>query len=108
VSDINEIETTHAQRLWREGEAAAACKSATRWAEAYARAITAVLANLQQFATLDELVEAWYTGRADAALDVVRHTASGHELNVGIIEDASFWRRWQQTRIQAHEKRRKH
>jgi hypothetical protein len=90
-----DFETEHALRLWREGEATATGYAATHQAEAYARAITVVLANLQPFTTLSALVASWYDKRAGAALDVVSHTTSGRALHLGVVEDAAYWRRWQ-------------
>jgi hypothetical protein len=93
---VEEDQTVHALRLWREGETSAAAKAQTARAAEYGRAIAAVLAELQRFCTLDELVDAWYAGRADAVLDVVCHPADGHTLNYGIVEDAAFQARWQE------------
>jgi hypothetical protein len=91
---LNTFETEHALRMWREGEATAAGYAATHQADAYTRAITVVLANLQPFTTLNELVASWYDKRAEAALDVVSHTTSGRALHLGVVEDACNVRKW--------------
>jgi hypothetical protein len=91
-----EDQTAHALRLWREGEASAAAKSQTARAADNSRAIAVVLAELQRFTTLGELVDAWYAGRCDAVLDVVCHPADALTLNYGVVEDAAFQARWQE------------
>jgi hypothetical protein len=94
MSDV--FETEHALRMWREGEATAAGYAATHQAEAYAHAIALVVDVLQPFTTLSALVASWYDKRAEALLDAVCSLPSGRTLHYGVVEDAAYWRRWQQ------------
>ncbi|MGI8913960.1 MAG: hypothetical protein ACR2JY_09330 [Chloroflexota bacterium] len=70
------------------------------WVADYERAVTLTLDDLQRHTTLDELVQAYFDDAPiadkDAWLAAVCHTRSGRVLNVGIVEDAAYWRRAQQ------------
>jgi hypothetical protein len=87
--------TAYALQMWRGGEAVAAGYSATNRAVAYARAIARMLDALQPCATLAELVEAWYDMRTEPLLEETCSLPAGHTLQLGIVQDAAFWRRWQ-------------
>jgi hypothetical protein len=91
-----DVVTAHALDMWRCGEAIAAGLSATHWAADYARAIAAMLDALQPCATLDKLVEAWYDMSTEALLERACSLPTGRTLQWGTVQDAAFWRRWQQ------------
>ena len=91
-------EIEHVLRVWRAGERLAHRTPSLAWRLDYERAIETVLGHLQRYATMADLVAAYFgdvPGKA-SRLDAACHTRSGRLLNVGIVEDAAFWRRVRQ------------
>ena len=90
----------HALDLWRNGERLLRRKLSPGWVTDYERAVALILDDLQRYTTLAALVQAYFDdapASAEAArLAAACHTQSGRMLNVGIVEDAAYWRRAQQ------------
>ena len=85
--------------LWRDGWNQARNPALpVAWRGEYLLAINATTVVLETRTTMDELV-AWYyrtPAELERVLDAVTCPASGHILNVGIVEDAAFWYRARQ------------
>ncbi len=90
----------HAIDLWRSGEHLLRRKLTPGWVTEYERAVALTLDDLQRYVTLAALVQAYFddspTSDTDAWLAAACHTQSGRVLNLGIVEDAAYWRRAQQ------------
>lgn len=86
--------------LWRAGERLAQRHLTAAWRRAYERAINRTVDRLDHYTTMDGLVAAYFDGREvarrDAWLISLCRTPEGLVLNAGIVEDAAFWRRFQQ------------
>lgn len=98
MADHEEI--AHAMGRWREGERLLSRHTSLGWVAAYQQAVGRGLAHLQRYTTMAELVATYFedaaNGEKERWLAVACTTKSGRVLNVGIVEDAAFWRRAQQ------------
>jgi hypothetical protein len=90
LMDVHE-HVADALDLWRDGERLARRRTSPAWRTDYERAIAAALAKLQRCTTMAGLMDAYFD-----KLDVPLRADSGRVLNVGIVEDAAFWRRARQ------------
>lgn len=83
--------------LWRAGERHVTRRLLTAdWREDDQAAVQAALLHLQRYATMAELLVAYFDLGDDAWLDALCRPPSGRILNVGDVEDAAYWRRARQ------------
>lgn len=79
--------------LWRDGARLLRRRVATGWADDYERAVAAAVEHLRAYATMAELVDAYFDDTAAVWLTPLCHPSASRELSYGIVEDAAFWRR---------------
>lgn len=97
----------HALSLWRDGyDQLIVRRLHQRHQSLYERAIADTLSLLQDYATLDALVAAYFLDETDDACqricDILT-TATTVVLNAGLVEDASYWLRMQQLQAAAQQ-----
>jgi hypothetical protein len=89
--------TADALDLWRSGE-----RNVTRRtlnadrSDDYRAAVDPVLAHLQRYTTVAELVATYFDLDDDAWLEALCRRPSGRILNFAGVEDAAYWRRAQE------------
>jgi hypothetical protein len=66
------------------------------WRDEYQHAIEQIVPGLASYATLEDLVRAFYDGTHYPAADRVATLRDGRRLDADTLHAATFWRRWRE------------
>jgi hypothetical protein len=83
---------SHALGLWAEGHLNA--NGQRPWREDYQTAVRQVLPALSRYATVEELIVAYYGANLRAEVERASQLADGRILNYATVEDAAYWQRY--------------